>query len=169
MADTRKLVVEFIDKVEKRESESATVINNSGTVEIDKMIKNPSTNAQTLGQSVFLSIAFTQAKQVTTTIASYALNRHFDLTEDYIGETNTKFALQIIKKSVSLGSSIVAGGIAGGPIGAAAAAVGFVGVETIQAFQRLDQINIKMREMAYSTSYNQERLGLIDGGKGTEN
>lgn len=123
-----------------------------------------------LGKSVLLNQAYGLAKQAVKQSVMYGINRHFNLTENYMAQTDMQNILTTIGKVSSLASAVGAGAMLGaGAPGAIIAAVGWVVNEGIGVYQRFDQAYIQLNEGNMQSNFQRVRMGLTDGGRGTQN
>ena len=143
---------------------------DSTQININSLI-HPIKSAETalLGKSILVNQAYGYAKQAVKSSITYGINKHFTLNEDYIGEQTMQNALNTIGKVGSLAASVGAGFVFGGVPGAVIAGVGFGVNETIQVFQKYDRVNMQLAEVNLQSQFQRVRLGLVDGGKGTQN
>lgn len=177
--DEKRIVIEIktTDSNNGGGSSSGTSQKNNGEIDLNALVHPiKSIEAQTLGKSVLLNQAYQYTKTAVKSIVSYQINRYFSLTEDYKSEQILSNTLNIIGKVSALGSAIGAGAITGsaaGPVGTAIGAVvgaaGWTINEAIQGVHRFDQVGIQLNQMRYDVAFAKTKLGLIDGGKGTEN
>lgn len=180
MADARKIVIE-IKQVNSDDTPKTPSEAQSGQSEEKASVQSilhPSKSVErsTVGKSVLVSYAFSQASQSIKSAISLSVSRYFALKEDYLGETALKNALTAVNKTVSFGTSVLGGAAAGsliGPVGTAAGAmIGAIGWATNEVISGVQTYNASMLEIgtsAYQSAFANERYGLINGGRGTEN
>lgn len=152
-------------------SENKSTSNvHDDTVDINYIV-HPIKSAEKamLGKSALLSQAYGVAKQAVKSSIMYGINRHFNLTENYMAQTDMQNVLTTIGKISSFASTVGAGFIAGNVAGAAIAAVGWGVNEGVAIYQRFDQAYIQLTETNIQSNFQRVRLGLVDGGKGTQN
>ena len=119
---------------------------------------------------------FESAKNNLKTIILYQLNRQFNLDEDYKAQMTMNNTLNIIGGITGMVGSTATGALLGlkyGPVGAVVGAtIGLASnlvTSAIQYYQKKDQENLRLTQIRHDATFNQMRLGLIDGGRGTEN
>ena len=95
-----------------------------------------------------------------TQIASYEINKYFNLHDDYIGQRNLTIAKNVVSKSLGMATAVASGFMVGGPAGGAIALVGVTASLGIEIYQNYDQENIKLRQMNAQLSYSRQRAGF---------
>ena len=178
MASDRRIVIELKVVGGDGGNGSASATNNNtpnihaGNTQVDiNMLMHPIKSAESalLGKSVLVNQAYGYAKQAVKSSITYGINKHFALNEDYLGEQSMENALTIIGKVGSLAASVGAGFVFGSVPGAVVAAAGFAVNEGVQIFQTFDRVNMQLAETNLQSQFQRTRLGLVDGGKGTQN
>lgn len=173
MADSREIVIKLVvDSSDSKDSKgkSNDNVKEDGGINLTQLLHPVRSFEKTLKERAPVAgVAFHYAFNAAKSGVMYALNRNFSLKEDYQSEVALNNTFAFIGKLSSAGSAIGAGAMIGGPFGAAVAAVGWVGNEIVSAFQKYDQQQISLNEMNYQSTFQRTRMGLIDGGRGTEN
>ena len=120
--------------------------------------------------------ALNEVKNSIVKTASQGWNRHIDMKEDYLASNNMneiKAKLGAVKSYASAAITGAKIGSIGGPIGAAVgAAVGTVanlGNRVINYALAQTRYNEQNNAMNAQTNFSRVRMGLMDGGRGTEN
>ena len=106
------------------------------------------TALQNIGNSV---------KNVTIGYATYAINRNFKLTDNYLGQQNLNIAKSIAGKFEKIGMATASGAMMGGGVGAIAALV--VSTITTAIETGFDVWNIQLRQMDAQLQYSRQRAG----------
>lgn len=169
MADERKLVVEFTLKNPESSNDSGmsegvgqTALNAQGENEVNKKKKKNTT-------VVIGTYLFNQALNSVKQDANLALTRYFNLSENYLAQTDYQNVMTSISKVSSFASTVGVGLSLGGPVGAAIG-IGAWGVNEFISYQsRMSGYYSNLNATNFGTAWGQERAGLYDGGKGTEN
>lgn len=99
----------------------------------------------------------------------YAINRNFSLREDYQSENTMKNTMGVIGEMVGLGTAVLSGAAIGGPAGAIVGATAWFFNEITTSYQKYDQIQIALNQDIHQSTFQRVRMGLFDGGRGTEN
>lgn len=130
---------------------------------------------KTLG-AVVANQLWEQTKANVKNIATYSLNRYFNLTEDYISEQNVNNAITAINKTMSFGTAVIGGAIVGasfGPVGAAITTIistaSWVINDAVEKTKRWQTARLSQENANYNREFSSVRAGLIDGSKGTMN
>lgn len=126
------------------------------------------------GSSIFsvttllVNEAFQMAKRSVVQIAEYEIGKHFNLNDDYIGQTQFNNAIGLVNKGVSLATATIAGGVLGsgaGPLGAAiGAAIAFTGTlasNLITAGQAVDRQNLSVLTSSAYQAFRYSRKGDV--------
>ena len=120
--------------------------------------------------------ALNEVKNSIVKTASQGWNRHIDMKEDYLASNNMNEIKAKIGAVKSYASAAITGakiGSIGGPIGIAiGAAVGTVanaGNRVINYALAQTRYNEQNNAMNAQTNFSRVRMGLMDGGRGTEN
>lgn len=180
MEDTRKIVVEIVNREEIESKQQTNKKEDSGEVEVNlSFLLHPIKNTQTalLGKSVFVNQAFDLAKNSIGQAITLSANRYFNMKEDYLTENMFNSAKTTINKVANFGTSIISGGIAGssvgGPIGAvigaSISAVSFGITEVLNYQARISSYYQSLNASNYQIGFMRTRAGLTNGSKGTEN
>lgn len=147
MADTREIVITIKGGGEATQTERPDNPNPKDSTNLKK------------STSVLLNQTYQRLKSEISREVNYEIDKHFRLTDNYIGQRNLNNAKQIINKAVSFGTSVATGFATGGPVGAVRAFV----IQTlslgIDIYQNYDQENINLRQMEAQLSYTRERAG----------
>lgn len=180
MADTREIVIK-LKVVGKGDGEVTEKEKNTDSVSGLKILNNIIHPVKSLEKALSNKVAgagmvMNYAIQAVKSNVLYVVNRNFSLREDYQNEVTMSNAFGLIGKASSFGSAIAGGAIAGsagGPVGAIVGAVigatGWTVNQFVGASQKYDQQQIALNEMNQQSTFQRTRLGLIDGGRGTEN
>lgn len=150
MAELRR--VEIIIK-DKSQQQQPTVVPN----------ENPDADAKNdTDRSIKEIIAISTLRKIgveAKEVATYAINRQFTLTDDYIGQRNMGIALSILNKGESLAMAAFTGFVLAGPVGAAIAGAVSAASTGIQVWENYDQQSIKLRQLDAQLSYSRIRAG----------
>lgn len=121
--------------------------------------------------------ALNEVKNSIVKTASQGWNRHIDMKEDYLASNNMneiKAKLGAVKSYASaavtgakMGFSV--GGPIGAVVGAAVGTVGNLGNRVINYALAQTRYNEQNNAMNAQTNFSRVRMGLMDGGRGTEN
>lgn len=157
MAEIREVVI----KIQGESSEKNRTPQDSNPNE-----KTQETDGLGKATSVILNQAFNQLKNEFISEVNYEINKHFNLTDDYIGQRNVNVAKNVISRVASIGTSIYAGaklGLGGGPVGIAIGAVTALVISTAQLgvdiYQNYDQANINLRQQNAQLEFTRQRAG----------
>lgn len=99
------------------------------------------------------------AKNLLTEGALYGINKHLELTDDYVSQRYLNAGMNVIGRAVSMGSSIVAGANVGGVVGAIIGAVFAVGDLAFDIFKNYDKQNILIKQLDAQLQYQRQRAG----------
>lgn len=120
--------------------------------------------------------AMNTVKNNIISAASVAWNRYVDMKEDYLAQNNMNEVKAHLGMAKSYGTSIAAGatiGAIGGPVGIAVGAAVGAASNFISRGVRygitMANYNEQNNAMNAQTNFSRVRMGLIDGGRGTEN
>lgn len=158
--ETRKVTIEIITSEESKKGTKPKAKDKEGKIkrsEFDKL------------ESVLINQAFNQAKSVVTQAVNSSLNRYYNMKEDYMLENQINQARNVINKTKSLATTIAGGVSVGGAVGGAIVGVGWAVSESITLNNRWKDIYAEINATNYNQTFTKSRLGLVDGGKGTEN
>lgn len=172
MQDERKIVIEVVERGAAPTPDRPKPENQTPSEEaVDQTGKS---DALLLGKSVFWNQMFEQARNQIVQLGSTAINRYFQMREDYRGEQTFNNAKIAIGKGISAVSTVVSGariGSKAGPYGAIAgaaiAAIGWIGNEFVQGNNRIANAKIALNTQEYESAFQRSRAGLMDGGRGT--
>ena len=120
-------------------------------------------------KSVLINQAYNQAKSLVSQAVNSSLNRYYNMKEDYMLENNINSIRTAINKTSSFATTIVGGAMVGGAVGGVIAGVGWLGSEAISYSNRWKDTYAQINATNYNKTFTKDRLGLTDGGKGTEN
>jgi hypothetical protein len=159
-----------------RGSAPAISSDDNATKEMSKYSNAGSQKNSSVTKSVIAVYMANQIKNRIVQTASTMWNRYVDMKEDYIAQNN----MNQIKAHVGAVSSYATAAISGakiggvlGPAGAAiGAAVGTIGNAVNRAVSYKTTIanyNEQNNAMNAQTNFSRVRMGLIDGGRGTDN
>ena len=156
MADTRSIDVNIlVAEVEDGNTPSPT-LPKPNVPDPDKGKDN--SNLSKIATAL-LHEAYNYAKQEVVQIASYEVNKYFNLRDDYVGQRNLTIAKNVISKAVGMGTAIAGGFVLGGAAGGAIALIGTTASLGIEIAQNYDQENIKLRQMNAQLEYSRMRAG----------
>lgn len=178
MADERKIVIEvrYVDGQGKPgenpndpdEPDTPGTDDSTGEARnkwFAKLVKSPLTRR-----------VLSTAKNTVISGINMALTRRYQLTEDYIANTDLKNTMTTISKVGNLALGVVGGAIGGasfGPagiaVGVATAVVGWGVSELYQHSQRMTTAYANLNATNAQTAYLASRAGLINGNRGTGN
>lgn len=168
MADDRKIIIEIVTG--KEESDPIPNVTNNTKEETKK------SDFGILMKSVVVNQAFQLAKKTVIQSVDIALTRRFSFTENYKGQQDYQNTKTAISKITGLGTSVVGGAVSGATLGGAGAVAGAVigavgwGVgEGFAVYERYSNQAQSLNASRYQTGFMGQRLGLTDGGKGTQN
>lgn len=113
----------------------------------------------TLFDNAIFQQALNGAKSQLSEMALYGINRHLQLTNDYLGERYLKTGVNVISRLVSTTKAIKAGGMVGGVYGAVVAAILSVADLTFDIVKAQDQQNIHIAQMDKQLQYQRQRAG----------
>lgn len=180
MAETRKIVIEILDgdsgSGEKKTKEKDP--NKEMAKTVNKFLHPLKTKENALmAKSAILTYSLQQAKQISTQMFSFNIDRKLSLTENYIAQNEFNNFKTTISKAKSLigtaGSGAVTGAQTGGAWGAAlGAALGAVAWGVGQYTENRANLSSYYQEINttnYNSQFSRTRAGLVDGGRGTEN
>lgn len=140
--------------------------------EIIKVINNPVgavADAVTQGKNYLLSKTIETVGDTIIESLKYSATRKWELTENYIAETNYANAMTVIRKSKSVLSNTMMMGMQFGAVGVAFSLATNAINEASAYRQKTDAINRQLSEQTINTQYSAKRMGLIDNNRGTEN
>lgn len=168
MAETREVVITIKGTGSTGGSSGGkgkTVINNITNNNVTNIINNYSGSGAEyddgldVGTSVLANQVFDALKKNITTEAKYQINKYFNTRDDYIGQRNLNVATSMANMAIGLGSSIVAGFMTGGPVGAAVAGVTSVLSTAVSVYNTLDAQNLKVDQMNAQLQFTRQRSG----------
>ena len=112
--------------------------------------------------TTLLQKAGSELKGLVLNEAKYEIKKYFMLKDDYAGAQQMQVAEQMITSIIGFTAGIAGAIIAGGPVGAAAAAVAIIGAGIkvgIDIYQNMDQQRIKLNQINAQLQYNRQRAG----------
>lgn len=180
MADERKIVIELKNAgaVQENKKDTGTSLESDGSFNLSTAMSKGMT-AGAIANTAWISIATTLAKDTLEEfkqVAAYDINKFFNLRDDYIGEMRFNHIKTAWQKAQSLSGAMSAGatmgamgGTAGMAVGAVIGATFWFVSEIISSYQRAETQRIALDTAKYQSAFQLTRLGLIDGGRGTEN
>ena len=165
MSDVRKITVEL-----KVNNGSSKASGEGGQVNIENAVAPvENDDSKALGKSVLVNQAYSRAKSLVLDNGDWAINRYFNLREDYLNE-NTYLALKTtVTKVASAASTIATGYAVGGVAGAVIAGVAWTGNEAFTQVKRYNTYFTAVNESNISLEFGRTRAGLVNNGRGTEN
>ena len=185
MASRREIAITIKGSVgvgganKKEMSVSATSNAVSGEQSAQQEISKYSEGRQEragVSKSVMAVYIANQIKNNIIQTATMAWNRYVDMKEDYLAQNNMNTVRAYTSMAKSYGTSMVAGAKIGSAFGPVGAVVGAAVVAVGNGVNRF--INYKVEMANYNeqnnaanaqTNFSRVRMGLIDGGRGTEN
>lgn len=155
MAEIREVVIKIKGEEGKKE---VTTKTNEKTKKVDTM------DALT---SIVYNQAFSHLKSEFISELNYEINKHFVLTDDYVGQRKVTALKNIASRALSIGTSIVSGAKAGSMVlpgvGTAVGAITMAVVSAINLgvdiYQNYDQANISLRQQNAQLDFTRERAG----------
>lgn len=159
---------EVVIRIKRGGTVDGTAIDNE-TGQLNAQTPNiPSANAKNIISMSVARSALQYVKRITLESGEYAINRHFQLEDDYIGKRDTNIAINMCQRAGQLGMSVATGFMVGGVIGAVVAGVGNIALQGIDVAKNLDQQNIKLAQLDEQLSFTREKVGyaLTDGSVG---
>lgn len=128
------------------------------------------------GATYYALKSFENVVNITTTAIQMDVNRYFQFSEDYKNQAYLGNIKNNISKAKNLGSSILSGAVTGsmfGPVGAGiGAAMGAVtsSIDMIRSYDTLKaNYESSLNATRISTTWQAQRAGLYNNGRGTEN
>lgn len=169
MAEDRRIIVEIsggitVAYVDKWQPEKEEIPGSQENIKEKNSSSNKDTTARALAR-----MAYDRAKGNITSAANLMINRYFSLSENYIAEVDYNNAMTITNKGVGLFMSVKAGASVGGVPGAIISAVAWGTNEFVSYQNRMSGYYQALNATNYQTEFDRSRLGLTNGGKGTEN
>lgn len=150
--ETRKIVIEI---AQGQQAEKPKVFQD----------ETKEKNTLPLASSVVVNQAYKQVKGLVKNYATYSINKHFMLTENYIMQQKLDNALQIINRGVSFGTTLAGGFMLGGMAGAVVGTVGWVANEALAIHKRVEGQQRSLNQTNSQLLFSQTRAGLVDGGR----
>ena len=153
MAELREVVI----RIKNDEVESESTSPN------DKTKKTSDTKPLTI---VLLNQVYESVKNQVVNQVNYEIDKHFQLTDNYIAKRSFNEAMSVINFAVGVGTSAVSGfvlgssaGIGGGIAGAIVGASVQVMSTITNVVQNYDREQIEMRQLEGQLSFSRERAG----------
>ena len=177
MASSKSITVKVVLETKAGKSNVPTPTPTPTPNQEEEVKEKTQNNSMSLLASVVVNEAFQQTKKIVKNLATYSLNRYFNLTEDYMSEQTMNNVLTAINKTTSLfattAGGAVAGFSAGGPVGAiiagSVALVGYSINDYIEKQKRWQTARLSQQNANYNREFSAVRAGLVDGSKGTMN
>lgn len=177
MAETREVVITIkgTGSTGGGTGGGKTVIQSITNNNISNIITNSSSTSSAeydtgidAGTSVLTNQVFESLKKTLLTEAKYQVNKYFSTRDDYIGQRNYNAAMSMANMVVGLGSSVLAGFMVGGPVGAIVAGATSVLSTAVSVYNTLDAQNLKVDQMNAQLSFTRQRSGysLTSGSTG---
>ena len=168
--DTRKLVIEIIDSSSGGELTQGKETKEESKTNLTKLLQpNQTKQTKDLAMNVLVNQAYRNAKDALIKTVEFNLNRYFTMHEDYMNENTYNNAKAAIGKMASFGTTVAAGAMMGGPIGASVAAIGWGVNQAMAEKSTMSQYYQGLNSTNMETSFNRTRAGLINNSRGTEN
>lgn len=158
--ETRKVTIEIVTTESKPNPVKPKPTEEDGEIkrtEFDKL------------NSVLINQAYKQAKKIVGQSVNSTLSRYYNMKENYMLENNVNAIKTIIDKTSSFATTVAGGTMIGGPVGGVIAGVGWLGSEAISYSNRWKDTYAQINATNYNKTFTKDRLGLTDGGRGTEN
>lgn len=165
MADTKKVTIEIIGG--ESQSTATSVMNVENKTEITNVTHNITQKTNPLGM-VLANQAYEQAKSLVKSAATYYVNRHLALKENYMAEQQVQNIMTAINKGVGFATAVGGGMALGGLPGAVIATAGWVANETLSQVKRYDTAYRELNTNNINLAFARTRAGL-SGESGTEN
>lgn len=169
MAETREVVITIKGTGSTGSSgggKGKTIINNITNNNVTNVINSSSgTSAEydsgglDVGSSVLANQVFDTLKKTISTEAKYQINKYFSTRDDYVGQRDMNAAMSMANMAIGLGTSVVAGFMVGGPVGAIAAGVTSVLSTAVNIYNTLDAQNLKVDQMNAQLAFTRQRSG----------
>lgn len=116
-------------------------------------------NIDNLFDNVIVNQVASELRSQLSEMAIYGINRHLELTDNYMGQRYLKAGLDVIGRSMSFGKAVYAGAKTGGVVGAILGAVFSIGDMTFDIVKNYDQQNILLKQMDKQLQYQRQRAG----------
>lgn len=161
MARKGEIVIRFV------EGENKT----PGPQPVNKQEETREKDDSLLKEAVLISLVQRTARQIKGLVvseANYQINKHFTLTDNYLGQQNLNIALNVINKVWNTGLSIYTGyKVAGVPGAVAAAGVSVLSIAQ-QIYHNYEQEKINISKMNAQLKFNRQRsdYSLTAGARG---
>lgn len=168
MADERMLVVEL--RIKGTSSDDSSGNEEEGmTTALTPKGENKDKNKKQNTKLAIMSYAFSSTLNKAREDINNSINRYFNLSENYIAQNYYNNVKTSIGKASSLITTLKVGGSIGGVAGMAVG-LGMWGVgQYLQYSARMSSYYSGLNATNYGTAFGQERAGLYDNGRGTEN
>ena len=160
MAEARSVDVNIVVMEKPYDGSGDSIVPKVTKVKAPEQANRTDNTLLSSSTSVLLHEAYNYAKQEVTQIASYEINKYFNLHDDYIGQRNLTIAKNVVSKSLGMATAVASGFMVGGPAGGAIALVGVTTSLGIEIYQNYDQENIKLRQMNAQLAYSRQRAGF---------
>ena len=175
MAGTTRMVVELIKTIKEDNSVSQSSPVEGVKLDTSSSIKNGKNNAT--AKTMVVLKAVDEVLSQTKRIAVSTGNRYFNLSEDYMAENQMNIVDEYVSRAKTLASDLYTGGKIGTSVGGIPGLIiGLIaggvmyGVDKAQTIrERTSKWYSQLNATNYQTEWSQARMGLIDGGRGTEN
>lgn len=171
MAETRKITIEITQSGEKGQDHVLDKLNNSGDTKA-----TGKASSESLVSTILVNQAFNQVKGIVKNVATYSINKHFTLKENYLMQQALDNTINTISRVGSFALTMVGGaklGSAGGPwgaiIGGTIASVGWGINEGFNIYKKLDQSQMALNQTNAEIVFSRTRAGLTNESRGTIN
>ncbi|MBR3208871.1 MAG: hypothetical protein IKF82_01240 [Bacilli bacterium] len=171
-----RLVVELYDMGGKSGGESAAPVTERPREDTSISINNQKSSSQSTAKQIMVLKVVNEVVEQTKRIANSTGNRYFNLSEDYMAENQMALINAYTSRAKTLASDIYTGakiGSAFGPLGTVvgviAGAITYNVDKAIQIRERESSWYSQLNATNAQVGWSQARMGLIDGGRGTEN
>ena len=114
--------------------------------------------AEKLEDAIF-NLAFRETISALKDASLYGINRHLQLTDNYVGERYLNAGVNVISRAFSMGTAIYAGFSVGGVVGAVVGAVAATTDLIFDVATNFDKQYILLRQMDAQLDYQRQRAG----------
>lgn len=149
MKDQREIVIRIIGGGE------GGATSPSGAVDTSPKAEKPFGAVE----SVVVNEAYNYAKNAIDSEVRYELGKALRLSDDYVLNRDLAVAQNVLSKAHSVGMGVMAGFMAGGPIGGAVAIVGAMGLLGVQIYQNHDAEALRIRQSETQLAFTRQRAG----------
>lgn len=167
MADERMLVVEL--RIKGASSDDSSNGGEGMTTALTPKGENKDKNKKQDTKLVLTSYVFNSTINKIREDTDNSISRYFNLSENYIAQNYYNNVKTSIGKATSLAAYLKTGFSIAGPVGMVTS-LGLWGAgQYLQYSARMSSYYSGLNATNYGTAFGQERAGLYDNGRGTEN